>query len=196
LWDYRTNDFYANRKQWSLNLKVDYRLSAATKLRFNTIYNDTNVSNRRTLEMRAFTTQAVGTTGTAGILPGYTDRITQVRPAVGSTLDVTAGMVTTWNRLRHVDAGAEHVYGPLQLEYGARYSQTHINSGNGGESGTLVHRITGVGWTLDRTQSDLFPQLIQTAGPDFTNPANYRVTPNGFTNANTGNNIGHRRGQR
>ena len=190
LWDYRTNDFYANRKQWSFNLKVDYRLSAATKLRFNTIYNDTNVTDRRTLEMRAFTTQAVGTTGTAGILPGYTDRITQVRPAVGSTIDITAGMVTTWNRLRHVDAGAEHVYGPLQLDYGARYSQTHINSGNGGESGTLVHRITGVGWTLDRTQSDLFPQLIQTAGPDFTNPANYRVTPNGFTNANTGNNIG------
>ena len=190
LWDYRTNDFYANRKQWSFNLKVDYRLSPATKLRFNTIYNDTNVTDRRTLEMRAFTTQAVGTTGTAGILPGYTSRITQVRPAAGSTIDITAGMVTTWNRLRHVDAGAEHVYGPLQLEYGARYSQTHINSGNGGESGTLVHRITGVGWTLDRTQSDLFPQLIQTAGPDFTNPANYRVTPNGFTNANTGNNIG------
>jgi iron complex outermembrane receptor protein len=91
LWDYRTNDFYANRKQWSLNLKVDYRLSSATKLRFNTIYNDTNVTDRRTLELRAFTTQSVGTTGTAGILPGYTDRITQVRPVAGSTIDITAG---------------------------------------------------------------------------------------------------------
>ncbi|MSU50471.1 MAG: TonB-dependent receptor [Opitutus sp.] len=190
LWDYRTTDFYANRKQGSINLKIDYRLSAATKLKFNSIYNDTNVTDRRTLELRAFTAQTVGTTGTAGILPGYTDRITQVRQTAGSTIEITAGMVTTWNRLRHVDVGAEHVFGPLQLEYSARYSQTHINSGNGGESGTLVHRITNVGWMLDRTQSDLYPRLIQTAGADITNPANYRPTPNGFTNANAGNDNG------
>ncbi|MCT7423458.1 hypothetical protein N4A85_25310, partial [Escherichia coli] len=31
LWDYRTQDAYNNRKQGSLNLKVDYRLSPTTK---------------------------------------------------------------------------------------------------------------------------------------------------------------------
>ena len=192
LWDYRTQDFYANRKQWSLNLKAEYRLSSATKLKFNTIYNDTNVTDRRTLELRAFTNQVVATaanTATAGIAPGYTDRLTEVRRVPASTVELTAGMVTTWNRLRHLDVGAEHVFGPLSLEYGARYSQTHINSGNGGESGTLVHQITNVGWILDRTSSDLYPRLLQTAGADFTNPANYRVPANGFTNANVGNNI-------
>ena len=190
LWDYRTTDFYANRKQGSINLKIDYRLSPATKLKFNGIYNDTNVTDRRTLELRAFTAQTVGTTGTAGILPGYTDRITQVRQTAGSVVEITAGMVTTWNRLRHFDVGAEHEFGPLQLEYSARYSQTHINSGNGGESGTLVQRVSNVGWILDRTQSDLYPRLIQTAGPDITNPANYRPTAGGFTNANVGNDNG------
>ena len=35
---------------------------------------------------------------------------------------------------------------------------------------------TGVGWILDRTQSDLYPRFIQNGGPDFTNPANYRPT--------------------
>ncbi len=192
LWDYRTQDFYANRKQWSLNLKTEYRLSPATKLRANAIYNDTNVTDRRTLELRAFTTQQVGTAGTAGILPGYTDRITQVRPAAGSTVDITAGMVTTWNRLRHFDTGAEHTFGPLHLDYGARYSRTRINSGNGGESGTLIHRITGVGWILDRTQSDLYPRLIQTGvtpANDLANPANYRIPAGGLTNNNVGNNI-------
>ena len=36
-----------------------------------------------------------------------------------------------FNRLRRVDLGAEHNWGPLQLEYNARYTQTHINIGNG-----------------------------------------------------------------
>ena len=29
----------------------------------------------------------------------------------------------------------------------------------------LINRITNVGWILDRTQSDLYPRFIQTAGP-------------------------------
>jgi len=190
LWDYRTTDFYANRKQWSANLKAEYRLSSATRLRLNAIYNDTNVTDRRTHELRAYTSQTVGTAGTAGILPGYTSRITEVRPVAASIMEITAGMVTTWNRLRHIDAGAEHTFGPWRLDWGARYSQTRINSGNGGEAATLTHRLAGVGWILDRTASDLYPRLIQTAGPDFTNPANYRPSPAGLVNANTGNNIG------
>ncbi len=200
LWDYRTQDFYANRKQWSLNLKVEARLAPGLRVRANAIYNDTNVTDRRTHELRAFTTQAVfnpalpvtGTNATAGILPGFTDRITQVRPAPGSTIEITSGMVTTWNRLRHFDAGAEHTLGSFILDYGVRRSATHINSGNGGESATLVHRITGVGWILDRTRSDLYPRLVQTdvtPANDITNPANYRPTAAGLTNANAGNNI-------
>ena len=42
----------------------------------------------------------------------------------------------------------------------------------------LVNRVTGVGWILDRTQSDLYPRFIQTAGPDISNPASYR--PNSY----------------
>ncbi|MFM8535281.1 MAG: TonB-dependent receptor [Acidimicrobiia bacterium] len=189
LWDYRTSDFYANRKQSSINLKSEFRLSTATKLKFNAIYNDTNVTDRRTRDLRAFTAQSVGTTGNAGILPGYTNRVTEVRQAAGSTIEITEGMVTTWNRLRFFEVGAEQVFGPLRLEYGARYNSTHINSGNGGESASLTHRLTNVGWRLDRTASDLYPRLIQTAGADLTNPANYRVIANGLTNTNVGNNI-------
>lgn len=189
LWDYRTNDFYANRKQWSFNLKAEYRLSAATRVRVNAIYNDTNVTDRRTHELRAYTNQVVGATGTAGILPGYTSRLTEVRPVPASIIEVTGGMVTTWNRLRHLDVGAEHTLGRWHLDWGARRSQTRINSGNGGEAATLTHRLAGVGWVLDRTASDLYPRLIQTAGPDLTNPANYRPAPAGLVNANTGNNI-------
>jgi hypothetical protein len=80
LWDYRTWDNYNNRKQASVSLKADYRLSPSTKLSINTVASDAVETFRRQYETRAFTTQAIfnpalpvtGTNATAGILPGYT----------------------------------------------------------------------------------------------------------------------------
>ena len=60
LWDYRTLDQYNNRKQASVNVKADYRLSRTTKLTLNTIYNDGNEMNKARYETRAFTNQSVG----------------------------------------------------------------------------------------------------------------------------------------
>ncbi|MEO6244509.1 MAG: TonB-dependent receptor [Opitutaceae bacterium] len=182
LWDYTTWDNYNNRKQGSVNFKADYRLSPNTKLTLNTIVNDAVETFRRQYQTRAFTTQAVGTTGTAGILPGYTNRITQVRAAPGSTIDMTTtGPGNFYSRLRRVDFGAEHTFGPLLLDYNALYTQTNINGGGGGRGGVLVNRITGIGWILDRTRDDLHPRFVQTEGPDFTNAANYRPTT--YTNS-------------
>ncbi len=190
LWDYRTWDNYNNRKQASVNLKADYRLSPATKLSFNTILNDAVESFRRQYEHRAFTTQAVfnpalpvtGTNATAGILPGYTDLITRVRAAPGSIIDqTTTGPGNFFNRMRRFDLGLEHTAGPLQLDANVRYTQTNINGGGGGRGGILINRLAGVGWILDRTASDLHPRFTQTEGPDFNNPANYRPTT--YTNS-------------
>ena len=185
LWDYRTWDNYNIRKQASISLKADYRLSPSTKLSINTVASDAVETFRRQYDTRAFTTQAVfnpalpvtGTNATAGILPGYTDRITQVRAAAGSTIEqTTTGPGNFANRMRRLDVGAEHVFGALQLDYNALYTQSNINGGGGGRGGILVNRITAVGWRLDRTDSDLYPRFTQTEGPDFNNAANYRPT--------------------
>jgi TonB-dependent receptor len=183
LWDYRTLDNYNNRGQQSANLKLDYRLSPATKLTFNTILNNANERMRRQYETRAFTNQSVGTTGTAGILPGYTSRITQVRASTGSTIDLTmTGPNNFFNRLRYFDLGAEHELDRWQIDYNAIFNRTQINSGNG-RGAVLINRITNVGWILDRTASDLYPSFVQTEGPDIGNPANYRPAPNGLAHA-------------
>ena len=179
LWDYRTQDAYNNRKQASVNLKVDYRLSPNTKFTFNTIYNDANEPFNRLYETRAFTNQTAPNATTSGVVPGYTSRITTVRPVAASVIDVTETMFSFFNRTRQFDLGAEHTFKKLQLDYNATYSQTHNNLGSG-KGGTLTNRVAGVGWILDRTESDLYPRFIQTAGPDITNPANYR--PNGQLN--------------
>jgi len=191
LWDYRTSDFYNHRRQKSVNLKADYLFSPTTKLTFVAMYVDHSEIYRRQYDTRAYTgnqnQNTVPNATTTSIVPGFTDRITTVRPVASSTIDITmTGPNNFFNRLRRADLGAEHNWGRWQIDYGARYTQTHINIGNG-EGGVLVNRLAGVGWILDRAQSDLYPRFIQNGGPDFTNPANYRPALNGLTNANNEN---------
>ena len=188
LWDYRTSDLYNHRRQKNVTVKADYRLTPSTKLTLLATYIDHSEVFRRLYETRAFTNGQSQTTvpnaTTTSIVPGYTSRITTVRPVASSAIDVImTGPNNFFNRLRRVDVGAEHQRGPWQLECNARYTQTHINIGNG-EGGVLTNRLTGTGWILDRTESDLFPKFLPNGGADFTNPANYRPVANGLSNQN------------
>ncbi len=175
VWDYRTQDNYNNRKQSSVNVKFDYRLSPNTKISLNLVYNDAMERFRLRYLFRAFTQNqnTVPNATNTGVIPGFTDRITSVRPIAASTIDITSQMSNFFHRQRHADIGAEQKFGPLELDYNAVVSLDHINGG-GGDGGVLVNRVTNVGWTLDRTRSDLYPSFTQTAGPDISNPASYR----------------------
>ena len=186
VWDYRTQDNYNNRKQSSVNAKFDFRLSANSKFSLNLIYNDAFERFRLRYLFRAFTgNQAtVPNATTSGVIPGFTSRITEVRPVAASTIDITSQMSHYFHRQRHVDFGGEHTFGRLELDYNAVFSPDHINGG-GGDGGVLVNRVTGVGWKLDRTQSDLYPRFTQTGGPDIANPASYR--PNSLNFADGSN---------
>lgn len=189
LWDYRTQNTYNHRRQHSGNLKFDFRSSPTTKFNLAVMGVDHSEVFRRQYDVRAFTNQTVGTTGTAGILPGYTDRVTQVRASTGSNIDVTStGPRNFFNRQRRFSFGGEHEFKRWSLDYSAVYNLTHINIGEG-EGAILTNRIANVGWILDRTQSDLYPRFTQTdvtSANDITNPANYR--PNGNMSNGDNNN--------
>jgi TonB-dependent receptor len=176
VWDFYTQDGFNNRKQGSLNVKFDYRLSARSKFALNTIYNDAHEPDNRLFETRATTNQTAPNATTSGVIPGYTNRITQVRPVAASVIDARSTIFSFFNRTRQLDFSGEHTFDGLEVDHSLNYSRTHNNLG-GGAGPTLTNRITGVGWILDRTKSDLYPSFTQTAGPDITNPANYR--PNG-----------------
>ncbi|MBL9200317.1 MAG: TonB-dependent receptor [Opitutaceae bacterium] len=187
LWDYNTFDQYNNRKQASVNLKAELRLSPHTKLSLNTIYNDANERGKLRFTTRAFTNQVVfnpalpltGANATAGILPGWTDRVTQVRQSTASNFDVlTQGPNNFFLRTRTVDLGVEHARGPWSLDGGVMRSATHINNGFGNNGGQFTMRVTNLGWILDRRESDLYPRFTQTAGADLTRSDSYRL--NGF----------------
>ncbi len=189
LWDYRTEDNYNNRKQSSVNAKFDFRLSPRTKLTLNGIYNDAMERFRLRYNFRAFTGNAnTVPSATSGVVPDFTARITEVRPIAASTIDISSVMSQFYHRQRHVDLGAEHEFNRLSIDYNAVRSIDRIRSG-GGDGGVLVNRVTGVGWILDRTQSDLYPRFLQTAGPDITNPASYRPNSFNFADGRTNHEI-------
>ncbi len=191
IWDYRAWENINNRKQMSLNLKADYRLSPATKFSVTLTANDNFERHRRRMEMRAFTGSATAVpSATTGLVPGaHSDRITVVRPvttpaAAASNIDLLMdGPLNYYVRMRRIDVGGEHELGRLKLEYTAGYSQSHLNNGQG-TAGQLRMRLVGAGWIVDRTQSDMFPRFEQNGGPDIYNPDNYRPVANGLTHTN------------
>ncbi|MBI4624304.1 MAG: TonB-dependent receptor [Verrucomicrobia bacterium] len=188
VWSYRTQDNYNNRKQASVNVKTDYRLAASTKVSVNVIAND----NYELSRIRWYVTANTGSQNqntvpnatTSSIVPGFTDRITEVRAVPTSTINMqTVGPNHYMVRMRRLDLNMEQEFGPLQLDYTANYARTNLNNGQG-EGGDFTMRLTGVGWILDRTQSDLHPRFTQTAGPDMTDSTNYRPAPNGLVHNN------------
>lgn len=118
VWDYRTQDNYNNRKQSSVNAKFDFRLSANSKFSLNLIYNDAFERFRLRYLFRAFTgnQSAVPNATTSGVIPGFTSRITEVRPVAASTVDITSQMSNFYHRQRHMDFGGEHTFGRLELD--------------------------------------------------------------------------------
>jgi TonB-dependent receptor len=126
-------------------------------------------------------------------------------------IDVTSTLINRDQRLRHMDFGGEHTLDRLEIDWGGLWSRTRYrflgaegslvnrignvplvgpNGRRNDVVGTATSPLdnitgpngeTGVGWVLDRTQSDLYPRFIQNGGLDFTNPANYRPTVNGLS---------------
>jgi TonB-dependent receptor len=187
VWDFLTWNNTNNRKQYSVNIKADYRLTPNTKLTTTFTTNDNFERHRRVFQTRFYSTQGQNTVPGAAtsIIPGaFTDTVTQVRPVTQSTIDSqSTGPLNYYVRMRRLDVGAEHEFNRLQIDYTAGIAQTTLNSGQG-TAGSLQMRISNVGWILDRSKSDLHPTVTQVGGPDFLNPANWRPAPTGLSNTN------------
>lgn len=126
-------------------------------------------------------------------------------------IDVTSNLINRDQRLRHMDLAGEHTLSNLEIDWAGLWSRTRYrylgaegslvnrignipfrgpNGRDNSVTPTAANPIdtivgpngeTGVGWILDRTQSDLYPRFIQNGGLDFTNPNNYRPSVNGLS---------------
>jgi iron complex outermembrane receptor protein len=185
VWGYQTRENFNNRKQASVNVKADYRYSFNSKFSLNFTINDNVERFRRSFNARAYTGNAttVPNATTSGVIPGFTEKVTQVRPIAGAMIDIVGNGPNAYQvESTLVDFGGEHEWGAFSVDYNVGFSRNHQSSGMTPQGGqyALTNRITNIGWTLDRTYSDVYPIFTQTAGPDITNPANYRPIANGL----------------
>ena len=169
IWDFRSQAFYDNRHVTSTNVKIEYRLSDASRIYFNAIYNVGNEPAIDNNQVRAFTNQIVATlgangqpTGTGGIMPGYTSTVTRVLPVAASFFEQANSSLKFWSRTPTLTFGADHKMARWEIDYSARWSETHYDQ-IAGKGGQFVARVPNVGWIIDRTDRKN-PKFTQTAG--------------------------------
>lgn len=171
--DFQTSSGLNNRHLTAVNVKADYKFSDASKYSLSFIFNrgtepsfDRNIIQAST----ASTNPVVGTTGNAQVLAGYTDVRTEIRPVTGSNFDISQAHWSFYSHNPTVTFSGDHRLGRLVVDYAARYSYTHFDSGTGktgagrGSGGQLTMRVPNIGFILDKSDPD-GRVFTQTAGP-------------------------------
>src|SRR5690606_21367010 len=102
-------------------------------------------------------------TGNGGIMPGFTDQVTVVRPVAGSRVTLNGTHNQRKAQAFAVRTGARTKKDPWDLDYDLSYSYAANNP--------FVHTssifLTGAGWTVSKGGvRDWKPNLTFTAGPD------------------------------
>ncbi len=178
VYDYRTTDGYNVRTQRSVTAKVDYQLTPATRVTVSGMINDAFEELGKSFNTRITTSRTVGTTGTTGILTGFSNLITEGRPVAASIFSVTSGSSGFLDRQRRAQLDVEHKLSSLVLDGTLSFSRSKVaqDSGYGGHdknSGSFVADVRSVGWRLDQTQSREYPRFTQVSGASILDPRSY-----------------------
>lgn len=188
VWDFRESDVLVNRNQRSLGAKIEWQAAPHTKVNVGGLYIGGGTRYNKQNVFRAFTGRTIATlgpngqpTGTGAILPDYTDDLTRVRNVAASTVSLLSQNLPSGflDDGLQVNVGAEHNFGRWKIDYDAAYNHSNVDRGNGrgneAPGGEFTTTITGVGWSIDRSGSDINPVFTQTSGPSIYDGANYRT---------------------
>jgi TonB-dependent receptor len=179
-------DFRNVRTRSGAGLRVDYkwsdhvRLFANYQLNKHIEHSDHSQVTWQTNQAVATTDAAGNLTGTGGIIPGYTDYETRVRPVVASTVAINSQAFYKLGTTKTLNLGAVHRYRTVHLDYDAYSSKSKASyPGNN----TFTYTLRGAGWTIRRDEA-LFPSVTQSGGPDWTRLESY--TDNTYGSARMG----------
>jgi TonB-dependent receptor len=169
-------DFRNLRKRSGVGLKLDYKLSDATRYFVTASYNK-HVEHESDTEANFATNQGIATrdaagnlTGTNGIVPGYTETMTEVRAVNNSVVTLTSGNLYKDGRTQNIQFGGVHRYPRLEITYDAFESNSKANYAGTSEPAFIAR---GIGWRLDRSDNAFLPRITQTGGPDWTQISTY-----------------------
>lgn len=175
--DYTTQAGQNTRFITGMNIRADYRLSPRTTFSLRFLYNAGSEPYYDRVKIDPLGNTTVGTTGTASILPGFTENRTELRQTgtAGATrMDLDMWRFGFYSKNPTGTFVGEHDLGALKLDYALRWSNTrwHSAAGRDRQGGQLTMRADNIGFILDK--SDLNGQVFtQTAGNSVWNPASY-----------------------
>lgn len=179
LYTFSYRDFRMERIRSGVSVKLDYKYSDQTRFFINAQFNK---HIERELSYRASwaSNQAVATvgpngqlTGTGGIVPGYTNNLTEVRPLVTSTLTINPGLLYLDSIAGNLSFGGVHRYRTWNIDYDAFRSVSKTDyPGNR----AMNLQVQSIGFTLRTVDDEIdrfYPRVAQTAGPDVTKLSSY-----------------------
>ncbi len=156
----------------NLGLNADYKLSPDTTLFVKTTYN--RVKRRSGSSPSYFRWKLFNTATAANFLPGSTYEVVEAR---NGTVDLESVLYIRESESTTLSGGLEQRLfgGSGKLTVDLTYSKNRTMYP---QLNQLFARLTGVSWRLDRRgHADWDPAVIQTGGPDWTDPVNYAVRP-------------------
>ena len=176
-------DFRNIRTRSGAGLRLDYKWDDRVRFFVNFQLNK-HIEHSDHSQVTWQTNQAIAAldaagnpTGTNGILPGFTDYETRVRAVAASTVALTSQAFYKLGKTFTTNAGGVHRYATWALDYDLYSSQSKAYyPGNN----SFTYTLRNIGFTL-RKDELLFPSITQTAGPDWTQLANY--TDNAYNSA-------------
>jgi len=129
-----------------------------------------------TAAYRAGGFNAAGTRVQASILPGYTDRLTEM---VNSTYQFAAAPNTAVTKRYSFQPGGRHRFGNLEIDYAGIYQESPNWSGEIHNRRDLIRgynvQVLNTAWRLEGTSENslIRRKVTQTGGPDVADPANW-----------------------
>lgn len=168
-------DFWNVRIRSGAGVKLDYKLSDQVRFFVNWQFNK-HIEHSDHSQVTWQTGQTVATrdaagnfTNAGGILPGYTDQVTQVRAVPTSTVAIFSQSAYKDGKTSTINAGGVHRYRTVALDYDAYTSRSKAYYAGNND---LSYTARNVGFTITRNDK-LFPDIVQTAGADWTKLESY-----------------------
>lgn len=162
--------------RWGGGMRLDYKLSERTRAYASSTVN--RLTDHDTDRIATFTTTAAvatldasgNPTGTGGVMPGYTEGLTTVRPMANSLFRIQADTAYKDAKTLYHQFGFVHKRDTLNLDWNLYKSDSKSNYSG---QRNLGFTVRGVGYTVDKRGNTNFPVVTQTAGPSIADLANY-----------------------
>ena len=168
-------DFRNVRTRSGASVKLDYKLSDTARVFVKWEYNkhiehfDGSQATWSTAQTVALRDAAGNFTNAGGILPGYTDAQTQIRAVATSQIAIVSQSAYKDGKTMTLNIGAVHRHPTWLLDYDLYSSKSKAYYAGNND---FTYTLRNIGFTFSKREN-LFPDVTQTAGNDWTNLANY-----------------------